>query len=73
MTSPRRAPRLLSESEAERCRSRLRKSQAQRDQARLEEIRRQNQWNRWLERARGASLFAGIVTFFTWIYWMAIH
>ena len=73
MTSPRRNPRVLSESEAERCRSRLRKSQAQRDQARLQKIRRQNQWNRWGLRLRGAALFTGIVTFFTWIYWMAIH
>lgn len=69
MTSPRRS---LTESEAEQCRLRLRKSQAQRDQARLQKIRRRNRWNRWGVQFRGAALFTGIVTFFTWIYWMAI-
>ncbi len=73
MTSPRRSHRTLTETEAERCRNRLRKSQAERDQARLEKVRRTNRKNRWLETARGTVLFLGIVTFFTWIYWIAIH
>ena len=73
MTSPRRNPRLLSQSEADAVARVFAKSQAQRDQARLQKIRRQKQWNQWGERLRGAALFTGIVTFFTWIYWMAIH
>ena len=73
MTLPRRTQRTLTETEAERYRNRLRKTQAQRDQSRLAKVRRMNRWNRWLERARGIALFLGIVTFFTWIYWMAIH
>ena len=73
MTSPRRPPRTLSKSEAERCKSRLRNTQAERDRARIQKIRRQNHWNRLGVQLRGAALFTGIVTFFTWIYWMAIH
>lgn len=73
MTSPHRSPRLLTQTEAERYRAQLRSDQAERDQTRLAEVRRRNRRNQWLENARAAALFAGIVTFFTWIYWMAIH
>jgi len=73
MTSPQRHRRVLTEQEAERHRNRLRQAQSDRDRARLERIRRRNRQAGWLERLRATALFLGIVAFFTWVYWMAIH